>query len=1267
VHLKSLTLKGFKSFPDRTRLDFAPGVSVVVGPNGSGKSNITDAVLWAMGEQSPLAVRGSSMQDVIFGGGHGVQARSAAEVELVLDNSDDTVGLPFSEISILRRLTRAGEGEYRLNGARCRLVDVLEALSDTGLGKETHSIISQGRVEAIVLSRPRERRLLIEEAAGLGKHRKRRRRAQLKLERTQDNLDRALDVEREARSRLRPLKRQAEAAELHARLEHQVLEARLALAREALRVRRLELADAEEQVGAARAGRAAVEGDLREVAERRAHAERALAERSERHDELSRRALHAGAAAERLQLRHEQAAATAAALVERIERSRRELALLEQDIGSRTPEASEDAGATRIEALERELAELELAREQQLEQELAELERAREEAAAELTELDAALAAAREARGEADEHAEQARAAVREAERAVDAARRDAARVGSELAAVNQFLRHAAPHAAASAHAGGAEGGDAEHGGARTLSVALRVEQGYELALAAALGARLDAVLVPDLARAAAVLDRAGPDGAAALLSPPSAPSSPAQEGSGSGEQAVQTGSGAPPAPGARLLLELVDGPPEVLALARRQLADTWVLERLELPDDFAGVAVTPQGRVLFGATGEVRQVAEGGAERVLARRREREELIAAVERAAVAEHAARAAAERAQEDAHAAEEARAEADEALRETTRDRAHGVEQERQAAWLIEQRRAAPEQGPLAVRRAQLEGELAAERRAAERLAREHAERVARLERLRALHAADTALAPLAERLAAALGLAGEVVVARAAELGRELDSHRAAGEAMAGELRACAAHEAEIQARLRAQGEAVTAAEVAAQRLRDHAEEAALELRAVREQLGLPGAAGERGEGSDAEVAAPAGAQGEVELATDSRGADVEGEGEPATDHGGADVEALDEHPEPLDEQEVAALTARLERLRRRREQLGPVNPLAQEEYAEALAHVEELEARRGDLETALRELRTVIRDTDRQIHETFQATFEAAARNFEELAADLFPGGRGRLRLVEDAPGPRPVLGGQSLDGPSGGAGAESAAAAGGAAEAETGGAEGRAASAAEGAGGAEGAGAEDGAGGEDGAGDAGGAPRGESDAEGPDGHAPEDLLGVEIEITPAGKATKRLSLLSGGEKSMTALAFLFAVFLARPCPFYILDEVEAALDDLNLERFLTLLRRYAGRAQFIVITHQRRTMEAADALYGVSMAGNGVSRVISRRLPADTAAQNGSAPAASAPVGIAPEDPVAAEPARTDSVSEDHAAGDPAAQDQPLAQASPLAMAEVA
>src|ERR1700728_422877 len=311
MHLKSLTMKGFKSFPDRTKLDFGPGVSVVVGPNGSGKSNVTDALLWAMGEQSPLAIRGQSMQDVIFGGGRGVQARSAAEVEIVLDNSDETVDLPLAEISIVRRLDRSGDGEYRLNGARARLVDVIEVLSDTGLGKETHSIISQGRVEAIVTSKPRERRLLIEEAAGLGKHRKRRRRAQLKLERTQENLDRALDVEREARTRLRPLKRQAEAAELHERLEHQMLQARHELAREAVRATGEELKRAEERVGEARQVRGEIEVRLQETIERRGRAERALADRSERHDALSRKVYEARSAHERLGLRSEQVSASA--------------------------------------------------------------------------------------------------------------------------------------------------------------------------------------------------------------------------------------------------------------------------------------------------------------------------------------------------------------------------------------------------------------------------------------------------------------------------------------------------------------------------------------------------------------------------------------------------------------------------------------------------------------------------------------------------------------------------------------------------------------------------------------------------------------------------------------------------------------------------------------------------------------------------------------------------------------------------------------------
>ena len=350
------------------------------------------------------------------------------------------------------------------------------------------------------------------------------------------------------------------------------------------------------------------------------------------------------------------------------------------------------------------------------------------------------------------------------------------------------------------------------------------------------------------------------------------------------------------------------------------------------------------------------------------------------------------------------------------------------------------------------------------------------------------------------------------------LERELDTDRQAGEQTATELRACAAQEAEIQIELRAASEKVTAAEVAAQRDRDQAAEAELELAGLNE-----------------------------------RRAELDGASPPS----GAPDEAEATEREPLSDEEREALAGRLARLERRREQLGPVNPLAQEEYAEAVAHVEELERQRGDLEGALRELRGVIRETDRQIEQTFQEMFSAAARNFEELVGDVFPGGSGRLKLVSEERAPSPVLGGQALGG--GQAGEDAAEA------------------------------------------------KAEEEAEAElQAREEEELPGVEIEITPAGKSTKRLSLLSGGEKSMTALAFMFAVFLARPCPFYILDEVEAALDDLNLDRFLTLLRRHCDRAQFIVITHQKRTMEAADSLYGVSMGADGVSKVISRRLPSE-------------------------------------------------------------
>ncbi len=1070
MYLKSIVLKGFKSFPDRTRLEFGPGVSVIVGPNGSGKSNVTDAVLWALGEQSPLAVRGQSMQDVIFAGAPGRQASRSAEVELVLDDSDGVLGLGMPEVSILRRLDRTGEGEYRLAGARCRLVDVIEVLSDTGLGKEMHSVISQGRVESIVTSKPRDRRLLIEEAAGLGKHRKRRRRAQLKLAELRTTWTARSTWSGRREARLRPLKRQAEAAELHERLERQSLEARWELARDDLRAQQATLATAQSQAAEARAARQHLEQDLEAVARRREAAEEALAGRSAQREELSRRCFTAQSAAERVAYRIDGLRASASSIEQRLGRNRQQLETLK---GEAESEVADPEAEARIARLQSELDELERDREERLAGQLVALETELAAAQGVAEQRTAALEAVQAQRNHAEERSEQAAVQLRQAERGVEEARRQAARVGAELAAANQFLRTQA----------------GRPGDAAILADQLDVDPGYEHAVAAALDGRLRAAVVRDRAAAEALLDIAGAEGARTLLA-----GTPA---------AAPEGRRTAPGPGAQRLTDHVRGPAEVVELVRILLADTWVVDALDgLSDAFTGIAVTRSGRVWSAPTREVRQAPAVGEERVLAERNRREQLIAESAAATQAELAAGVALSQATAAYQQAETEREQAITTQRNALRERDEAAEQERRTAATIERRRAAPDEGPGEDRRRLVAAEIAAGQEKLDRAASERTQRRQRAEHLNRALTHDEALLPSLEQTIQTLGRVGEAIALQRTGFEAALAADREAGEHVAAELRTCAREEAALQTRLHTSTEAVTATEVAFLRARDRAAEVESELGRLANRLELEAA--------------------------------------PAT--------------EELPGEQRSALEGRLERLTRRREQLGPVNPLAQQEYADAVAHVEELETQRADLEAALRELEKLISDTDRQIRETFEQTFEAAARNFEQVAAQLFPGGHGRLRLVADAEGQPRVLGG----GPDGAA--------------------------------EEAIDAEDAAGAE---------PTPE-----------EDRFGVEIEINPAGKEMKRLTLLSGGEKSMTALAFLFAVFLASPCPFYILDEVEAALDDLNIDRFLGLLRAYAQQAQFIVVTHQRRTMEAADILYGVSMGSDGVSKVISQRLPREAEAE---------------------------------------------------------
>ncbi|MEX2107896.1 MAG: chromosome segregation SMC family protein [Solirubrobacterales bacterium] len=764
MYLKSIEMKGFKSFPERTKLEFSPGVSVIVGPNGSGKSNITDAVLWALGEQSPGAVRGAAMQDVISAGGKGVGQRRAAEVEVVIDNSEGRAASEFSEISIQRRLDRSGDGVYRLNAARCRLVDIVEVLSDTNLGREMHSVISQGRVESIVHSKPRERRLLVEEAAGLGKHRKRRRRAELKLASARDNLDRALDIEREARARLRPLKRQAQAAELGTRIERQELELRSQLVAEDLRFGEDRALAAQKAAEEARARQAEIEKRLAEVSGKRRAAEERFAARD-------RERTQAWGILTKLRGEQQRIAVRASTLADRESELSTSLEALRAEFGPLTLDLGASAGAP------------------------AERARKLEE---ELGEIDAGLSTA------------------------VDGL----AKARSESAAESD--REAAL-------------GDVHSGAERATRHARRAE--------GLLGERHREVL---------------------------------------------------------------------------------------------------RGRIAAG-----------------------EELF---------------------DDARAA------------------------------------------------------------------------------------------------AAAAGAAEAAIRARVGLIESRVIGEQDSGDEIAEEMRACSLRESELQVEMKAASDRLTEAQVEAAHLGDRRAEAAKELATIAERLG----------------------------------------------------EEIGPAEKPLSEEERAEIDTRLQRLDRRRAQIGPVNPLAEREYEEAREHVESLQVQREDTERGLRELETLIRDIDREIERAFEQTFEATAKNFEEMVEHLFPGGRGRLRRVSL----HPVRDAEETEE--------------------------------------------------------------ESEDEEGDGEEREEL-GVEIEVTPAGKSTRKLSLLSGGEKSLVALAFVFAVFLARPCPFYILDEVEAALDDANIDRFLQLIRRFSGRAQFVIVTHQKRTMDAADVLYGVTMGGDGVTKVVSRRLPRES------------------------------------------------------------
>jgi len=1163
MHLKTLRMRGFKSFAHGVELTFEHGIAVVVGPNGSGKSNIADALQWAMAVQSPAQLRAPSGLDVLFGGTDSRPPAGVCEVELVLDNECATLPIEFGEVSIMRRLTRDGDSEYFINRSRVRRLDVLELLSDTGLGREMHSVIGQGRVEEILLAKPHERRRFVEEAAGLGKYQRRRSRAELKLSRVEGELERARDLEREVRARLRPLAMQATAADRAAKLGAEIAVGRISLLSSELLGERERSTELRTRLGTQTSSRDTIYAEVAKIGERRAAAERELAGLAGAQERAARAFYAFETSRERLSAQRARANRTVAEL-ERAEARRRvdaeadgreaerlaaeaeaadvaaqqhvaEVAALEASDQGGLGDAAAAAEAALAGALDARRAHAEaqgqaanlrrdvetgIARLADLRSRLSEMagtsDGSRGEldtAEAEVAALDTRIAEAADqlaaATAEAAEH-EQRAAAAREADRGAREASAGAAERLAALAARLETLDAAIERGDGLPPAARA----LRDRGARLLVTGIEAAPGYERAVAAALGWRAGAVVTERLEDALDMVRDA------------------------SGELAVVTGraargEGRAPAGGRPLS--------EVATLRDPSLA--WAIEGVWLVDDLAavdqGVAVTADGAGIDADRGELWRVPDAGEAAWLSARAERDRLTGehgSLERASAeaAEHAAGAAGE-----LEAAVQAELAARSRLHETRAAEAEVAQSRRRTAD----------------RRDRLADELARSDAARDLAERDLETETARLAELQALSAGYEAslterreAAQAADERHSSLEAARRQLADEAARLGARI----AAASARAGAARALAsaerAHTAAVTAAaavpaIRAMMAELEACLGAAERLAEPARSGIQEIEARATQL-----ATELQSCATAEAHAQARAREvssavtEVEVAL-ARGAERSEELTRRRAELADRFEVEWEEPaEPLLPDESAVLAARLERLERRRESLGAVNPLAAEEYEQEKVRADDLTAQCDDLETSLAELRGLIRDLTATIDERFAATFESVAHHFAEVIGTLFPGGSGRLRLTE-----RDVV--SAAKPPEE---------------------------------------ADDGA---------------EEIVEEPDTDQ-----GVDLEVRPAGKRIESLSLLSGGEKSLTAIAFLFALMLTKPSPFYLLDEVEAALDDANIDRFLDLLRAYQDKAQFVVITHQRRTMEVADVLYGVTMAGDGESKVLSRRMPSDPA-----------------------------------------------------------
>lgn len=1183
MHLKALTLRGFKSFASATTLRFEPGITCVVGPNGSGKSNVVDALSWVMGEQGAKSLRGGKMEDVIFAGTTGRPPLGRAEVSLTIDNSDGALPIEYAEVTITRIMFRNGGSEYQINGDTCRLLDIQELLSDSGIGREMHVIVGQGQLDSVLHADPMGRRAFIEEAAGVLKHRKRKEKALRKLDAMRANLARVQDLTDELRRQLKPLGRQAAVARRAAVIQADLRDARLRLLADDL-VR------------------------LREALQAEIADEAALKERKEAAEQELGRALRREADLEdevrRLTPRLQRAQQTWYELSQLAERVRGTISLADARVKSATSAPPEERRGRDPEELEREAArvreqeaELEAALEAaeraledtvahraDLERELALEERRLKDAARAIADrreglarLSGQVGAARSRAASAqaeierlaqarDESRERAAAAQEEyetlqaevdgldaddqelAER-YDAAKRELAEAEAALGAAREAATAAERQRAATRarHEALALGLRRKDGTGALLAAKdrltgllgpaaglLTVTPGHEVALATAFGAAADALAVtsPRAAADAIRLLRKQDAGRAALLLAGAPDGVPEEPRSGRAPYAA----------------DLVRGPSDLMPAVRRLLRGVVVVATLEDAEDLVHArpeltAVTAEGDLL-GA--HFAQGGSAGAPSLL-------EVQASVDQAA---------AELEELGVRCGELAEAQ----------DAA--VERRRECAALVEElgeRRRAADREKSAV--AQQLGRLAGQARGAAGEAERSAAAAARAQE--ALDKALTDVEELAERLAVAEEvpveeepdtsvrdrLAADGANARQTEMEARLQArtHEERVKGLAGRAdsldraaraeREARARAEQRRARLRHEAAVAEAVAAGARQLLAHVEVSL--VRADEERTAAEAAKARREQELAAARTAGRDLKAELDKLTDSvhRGEVLGAEKRLRIEQ--LETKALEElgvepaglaaeygphqevPPSPPAEGEELPDDPEHPRNRPRpfvRSEQEKRLKAAERAYQQlgkvnplALEEFAALEERHQFLSEQLEDLKKTRADLLQVVKEVDERVEQVFTEAFRDTARE-FEGVFSRLF------------------------------------------------------------------------------PGGEGRLLLTD---PDNMLttGVDVEARPPGKKVKRLSLLSGGERSLTAVAMLVSIFKARPSPFYVMDEVEAALDDTNLQRLIRIMQELQEASQLIVITHQKRTMEVADALYGVSMQGDGVSKVISQRL----------------------------------------------------------------